>query len=125
MVYTPEEKKKIEEMMAVFEDYICHMPDYEILYSNKVGYLWLLTADNADHIYFPIEDRDAFLCSLVENAIIDAQIMGCTPIDYKKIRRFFFTQLGKLETDFDHCVEVLDDCLDRHICFRKIFFSED
>ena len=125
MVYTPEEKQKIEELMQVFKEYIEHLPDYEILYSNKVGYLWLLTADNADYIYFPIENRDAFLRSLVENAILDEQIYCGTPIDYKKVRQFFFTLLGKLENDFEHCVEVLDDCLDRHMSFRKIFFGED
>ena len=125
MIYTPEEKQKIEELIEIFQDYLQNMEDYEILYSNKVGYLWLVTADNADYIYFPVESRDEFLSSLVSSVIFDNQTPDETFVDYDAVHRFFFTQLDKTGADFNHCMKIVNDCLDRHRNFRKTIFDED
>lgn len=125
MIYTPEEKQKIEELIEIFQDYLQHMEDYEILYSNKVGYLWLVTADNADYIYFPVESRDEFLSSLVSSVIFDNQTPDETFVDYDAVHHFFLTQLEKLGADFNHCMKIVNDCLVRHRNFRKTFFEED
>ena len=125
MVYTPEEKQKIEELMKVFDHYIKTLADYDLLYSEKVGYIWLLTADNADYLYFPIKSRDAFLCSLVEDVLFDEELICGTPINYTKVRRIILVMLSRLENDYEHCVDILDDCLDRHRNFQKLFFGED
>ncbi len=117
MVYTAQEKQKIEELIALFCDDIRNIPDYEILYSERMGYLWLVTADNADYVYFPIKDRDALLCSLIEDAIfrkMDDQI------DYKAIYCEFANRLADLGLDAAHCTTVLTQQIDKHRNYAEI-----
>lgn len=41
MCYTASEKAGIDEVRAVFQDHLRQCPDYELLWSDKVGYVWL------------------------------------------------------------------------------------
>lgn len=41
MLYTEEQKKKIDRVREVFAELLKQSPDYEILWSDKVGYVWL------------------------------------------------------------------------------------
>ena len=41
MIYTEEERREIERVRKVFEEHIRQSGSYEILWSDKVGYVWL------------------------------------------------------------------------------------
>ena len=41
MCYTASEKAGIDEVRAVFQEHLRQCPDYELLWSDKVGYVWL------------------------------------------------------------------------------------
>ena len=41
MVYTETEKKELDEVRMVFAEHLRQCPDYELLWSDKVGYVWL------------------------------------------------------------------------------------
>lgn len=41
MVYTAEQKKRIEDILAAFKDYIDANDNVDVVYSNKVGYIWV------------------------------------------------------------------------------------
>lgn len=43
MLYTEEQKKEIERVREVFAELLKQSPDYELLWSDKVGYVWLET----------------------------------------------------------------------------------
>ena len=42
MVYTEETRKKLESILKAFEKYIDSQDYFDILYSKKVGYLWIV-----------------------------------------------------------------------------------
>ena len=41
MIYTETEKKELDEVRMVFAEHLQQCPDYELLWSDKVGYVWL------------------------------------------------------------------------------------
>lgn len=41
MIYTEVEKKELDEVQRVFAEHLRQCPDYELLWSDKVGYVWL------------------------------------------------------------------------------------
>lgn len=42
MIYTEETRKKLENILKAFEKYIDSQDYFDILYSKKVGYLWIV-----------------------------------------------------------------------------------
>lgn len=43
MIYTPAEKEKLDKVFAAFQGYIQQHTCFDILYSDKIGYIQLLT----------------------------------------------------------------------------------
>ncbi len=41
MLYTEKEKHEIERVKEVFAEHLRQSPDFELLWSDKVGYVWL------------------------------------------------------------------------------------
>ena len=54
MIYSQEEKAKMDTLLQAFRSYIDQNPHYDVLYSKKAGYLRVITGENCDAIYFPI-----------------------------------------------------------------------
>lgn len=46
MIYTKKEKDKIERIREVFAEHIRQSPNYDLLWSDKVGYVWLTIGIN-------------------------------------------------------------------------------
>ena len=46
MLYTEKEKHEIERVKEVFEEHLRQSPDFELLWSDKVGYIWLTIGVN-------------------------------------------------------------------------------
>ena len=47
MLYTEKEKHEIERVKEVFAEHLRQSPDFELLWSDKVGYVWLAIGVNA------------------------------------------------------------------------------
>ena len=41
MIYTKTEKKELDKVRGVFAEHLRQCPDFELLWSDKVGYIWL------------------------------------------------------------------------------------
>ena len=61
MVYAREEKERMDRLLAAFADYVESSDEMDVAYSPKSGYVRLITAEDADAVYFPIESYDAML----------------------------------------------------------------
>lgn len=46
MLYTEKEKHEIERVKEVFAEHLRQSPDFELLWSDKVGYVWLAIGVN-------------------------------------------------------------------------------
>ena len=61
MTYEPETKKAIEQVIGAFKDYILTSTHFELLWSDKVGYIYI----SIDNVRGTIGDRD---CCVVDRA---------------------------------------------------------
>ena len=61
MVYTPEEKQRMDGLMEAFGDYLASNMDVDVLYSEKAGYVRLIVEECADPLFFRITDFDDML----------------------------------------------------------------
>ena len=54
MLYTEKEKHEIERVKEVFAEHLRQSPDFELLWSDKVGYVWLtIGAVSYTHLTLP------------------------------------------------------------------------
>lgn len=53
MIYTQEEKAKMDALLEAFQSYVDDHDHYDVVYSKKAGYLRVITGANCDEIYFP------------------------------------------------------------------------
>ena len=50
MLYTEKEKHEIERVKEVFAEHLRQSPDFELLWSDKVGYVWLTIGVNPVYV---------------------------------------------------------------------------
>ena len=75
MVYTPEEKKKMDNAVHAFAEYTEANTEFDIAYSDKTGYVRLIIDEHADPFFFPLNDFD------------DLMDMFCMEIVYDEVKR--------------------------------------
>ena len=82
MLYTEKEKNEIERVRKVFEKHIQQMTAYDLVWSDKVGYVWL--AISIDPIYIDtgnwIESADSLCYECLNDIALD--VFGMTGNDH-------------------------------------------
>ena len=71
MLYTEKEKNEIERVRKVFEKHIQQMTGYDLVWSDKVGYVWL--AISIDPIYIDTGNWIESAASLCYECLNDIQ----------------------------------------------------
>lgn len=72
MTYSPEEKKRIEVLIAAFSEYIRNSKSLDIVYSEKFGFLVVYSERrNGDGTFVAIQDYDYLLNYLCREVAID------------------------------------------------------
>lgn len=61
MVYTIEEKKKMDDIARVFSQYVADSREIDLAYTEKTGYIRLIIEEYADPVFFPIADAEDLL----------------------------------------------------------------
>lgn len=73
MVYTQEEKKKMDNALQAFAEYTAASTEFDIAYSDKSGYVRLIIDEGADAVFFLINDFedlvDMFCMEIVSDEI--------------------------------------------------------
>ena len=57
MLYTEKEKHEIERVKEVFAEHLRQSPDFELLWSDKVGYVWLTIGVNPVYV-IPVSESN-------------------------------------------------------------------
>ena len=93
-IYTPETKSAIDSVIAVFQDYIKTCPYFEVLWSDKVGYIYLnidtTSGRVGDMVVDLIESAEALLDHLLYEFAVDTMEEGghtVDPTEASKIER--------------------------------------
>lgn len=94
MVYTPEEKLKMDNVIQAFAEYTAASTEFDIAYSEKTGYVRLIIDECADSCFFPLscfgELVDMFCMEIVSeevrNQLEKNPFLDNQDVDYDMIR---------------------------------------
>lgn len=94
MVYTPEEKKKMDNVLHAFAEYTAANTEFDIAYSDKTGYVRLIIAEHADQVFFPLGGFDELVdmfCMEIVSEEVEKQLetnplLENQDVDYDMIR---------------------------------------
>ena len=131
MKYTQEEKAKMDLVLEAFRSYIDGLDGYDVVYSQKAGYLRLIVDDTNDHIYFPIEGFEDMLRMLVDDHLHDEEVRveHFLKLDYDRVRGLLIPRLDALgeyrEEAYAVMEKTMDDCRQRSECFHQLDLQEE
>ena len=102
MIYTKTEKKELDKVRGVFAEHLRQCPDFELLWSDKVGYVWL--AIGLEPLYVDtgrrIESAEDLCRECLENA---------DPLERAEIRRRWKPFMDQLPQFAYLCEEILPE----------------
>ena len=98
MVYSQEEKSKMDMLLQAFRSYVDHQEYYDVLYSRKAGYLRIITGDSCDTIYFPITGFADMVRMFTDDFLEDEEMRAgdCMKCDCDHVRRLLIPRLDAL-----------------------------
>lgn len=110
MFYTPEEKAKMDTLLAAFQPYVDQLEDYDVVYSEKAGYILLSTGSSSDHTYYPITDFAHMMRMFTDDFLLDEEtrVNHYLKLDYNHVRSLLtpiLDTLGDLREEAHHIME--------------------
>lgn len=110
MVYSQEEKQRLDALLDVFQDYLDHRADFDVVFSRKVGFVRLVTARDSDACYFPIGGYDALLEMFILDHLQDEeeQTENGMSMDFDRVRQRLLPVLNRLGTDAAYAIRVME-----------------
>ena len=117
-MYTQEQNREIEKVMNAFADYIRDTPHFDLLWSDKVGYVFLdgISEEQDDFCMAPIILRDGetlceeiiyhIACDVVEEKGKSHDLRLCGTEEREEIQKRLLPSLRQLP-EYEHLVEEL------------------
>ena len=122
MVYSKERGELIDRIFKAFQHYIQEQNYFDIVYSEKIGYVWLLVDQPSDAVADVLDSPEAMLDSLFNDIIIDVVFSPSNPYhipnslilsEYEETesRRRITAILETMGDDKDFCLDYLEKYL--------------
>lgn len=92
MIYLPDEKQRMDNILEAFHDYISNHTFFDIVYSDKVGYFRIQVHDPDGEGLMVIHSVDKLLDVLFNEVINDIRFDG-------KNEEHYFSELSEAETE--------------------------
>ena len=118
MLYTEKEKHEIERVKEVFAEHLRQSPDFELLWSDKVGYVWLTIGVNPVYVDTGIRiESAADLCSrCLDDVATDVLYMtgndhaleAADPLELAEIKRRWEPYINQLPEYAYLCKDLLN-----------------
>ena len=117
MVYTAEEKKRIDNVLETFGDYIRQHKEFDIVYSDKSGYFRIWVKDMTVEAPYPIDSVETLLDELflqISSDVRELNMVGyhddidLFPEEIIETRRRVEPVLNAMTSDREYCLERLD-----------------
>lgn len=106
MIYTEKQKNEIERVREAFKEYLQKSPNFELLWSDKVGYVWLEIGLNPTYVDTAarIESGEELCRILLDNVITDVLYMTdndhtpeqADPLELAEIKRRWEKHIERL-----------------------------
>ena len=121
MVYPEEVRKKLDAILKAFENYIDEQNYFDIVYSKKIGYVWIVVDEPGSAGAEPLDTPEAMLDNLFNDIINDVvaprestsltEAHTLTESEEAECRRRITAILEKIEDDADEYLDYLDSYL--------------
>ena len=118
MLYTEKEKHEIERVKEVFAEHLRQSPDFELLWSDKVGYVWLTIGVNPVYVDTGIRiESAADLCGrCLDDVATDVLYMtgndhaleAADPLELAEIKRRWEPYINQLPDYAYLCKDLLN-----------------
>lgn len=114
-MYTQEQNREIEKVISIFEHYIKDSSHFDLVWSNKMGYVFLdgISKDQDAFCMSPIVLRDGktlcreiiyhIACDVVEEKGKAHDLQSCSQREREEIRERLFPYMEQLP-EYDHLV---------------------
>lgn len=121
MIYSTSQKSRMDNILAAFQGYIQTHPSFDIVYSEKIGYIRLNVEDPDAEDLTIIESADDLLEILFDEIINDVRFgnkqkrrrsSNLSESDKIEIRRQITDILKTVTIESDHCLEFMDSYLE-------------
>ena len=118
MVYTAEEKSRMDYLLATFGDYIRGNKEFDIVYSEKLGYLSLVinTKHGIIEDVSPMKDFDALIKEMffqISNDVLALKMVG-----YHDDIELFPEEIVEVHRRVEHILNTMTQ--DREYCLAKL-----
>lgn len=122
MIYSPEEKQRLDNILEAFYDYISNHTFFDIVYSDKIGYFRIQVQDPDGEGLVVIHSVDKLLDILFNEVINDIRFD-------KKSEEHYFAKLSEDEMEKARCriakiLETLDEDVDYCLDFMDTYLDE-
>ena len=126
MIYTQEEKAKMDAVLLTFQSYVDEREDYDVLYSEKAGYLRVLIGESCDAIYFPITGFADMVRMFTDDYLSDEEErIGHYPNqDYDCVRSVLIPMLDTLGNFQKEAYEIMEEAFQAY-CRRCAQFQQE
>ncbi len=121
MIYSTSQKSRMDNILAAFQGYIQTHPSFDIVYSEKIGYIRLNVEDPDAEDLTIIESADDLLEILFDEIINDVRFgnkqkrrrsSNLSESDKIEIRRQITDILKTVTIESEHCLEFMDSYLE-------------
>lgn len=117
--YLPKEKEKMDAILKAFNSYICEHHYFDILYSEKCGYVYVVIVDPDFPVF--LKDSSDLLSRLFMNVSYDVIALhmnasyktdDLSPEEAAEVRRRLLVFIESLDPDIkEFCVKKMDEYL--------------
>ena len=121
MIYTTETKKKLDAILKAFENYIDGQDYFDIVYSKKIGYVWIVVDEPGAAGAEQLDTPEAMLDLLFNDVINDVvaprestsltEAHALTESEETECRRRIAAILQMIENGADEYLDYLDSYL--------------
>ena len=121
MIYTTEQKKTLDAILKAFENYIDGQDYFDIVYSKKIGYIWIVVDEPGAAGAEPLDTPEAMLDNLFNDIINDVvaprestsltETHALTNSEETECRRRIIAILETIEDGADEYLNYLDSYL--------------
>lgn len=121
MVYPEEVRKKLDAILKAFENYIDEQNYFDIVYSKKIGYVWIVVDEPGSAGAEPLDTPEAMLDNLFNDIINDVvaprestsltEAHALTESEEAECRRRITAILRTIEDGTDEYLDYLDGYL--------------
>ena len=132
MIYTEDIKKKLDAILKAFENYIDGQNYFDIVYSKKIGYVWIVVDEPGAAGAEQLDTPEAMLDLLFNDVINDVvaprestsltEAHALTESEETECRRRITAILRTIEDDADEYLDYLDSYLED---YRERYHGND